>query len=177
VALANRPALSLADEFTGEVDSATAQRLLELFHGLNKAYGLTTIIVTHDPQIARRVDRAVAIREGKTSAETVRKVSQLEQSMVGERQVAEDSSDQEEHFLEYVVLDSAGRLQVPREYREQLGTGTRASLEVMEEGILIRPVAGHEVACAPLVAGIEEEEPRSASQGGLRGWWACLRQR
>jgi ABC-type lipoprotein export system ATPase subunit/bifunctional DNA-binding transcriptional regulator/antitoxin component of YhaV-PrlF toxin-antitoxin module len=177
VALANRPSLLLADEPTGEVDSATAQNLLELFHELNRAYGLTTIIVTHDPQIARQVDRVVAIRDGKTSTETIRRVSQLEQAMVGERQVAEGTGDQEEHFQEYVVLDSAGRLQVPREHREQLGIGSRVTLEITEEGILIRPVAGHEVAVAPLVAGIDEEEPISSPRRGLRGWWARRKQR
>ncbi len=177
VALANRPSLLLADEPTGEVDSATAQSLLELFHELNKTYGLTTIIVTHDPQIARQVDRVVAIRDGKTSTETIRRVSQLEQAMVGERQVTEGASDQEEHFQEYVVLDSAGRLQVPREQREQLGIGNRVTLEVTDEGILIRPVAGHEVAVAPLVAGIQEEEPPSPPRRGLRGWWARRRKR
>jgi putative ABC transport system ATP-binding protein len=177
VALANQPSLLLADEPTGEVDSATAQGLLDLFHELNQAYGLTTIIVTHDPQIARQVDRVVAIRDGKTSTETIRRVSQLEQAMVGERQVSESASDQEEeHFQEYVVLDSAGRLQVSREHREQLGIGNRVTLEVTEEGILIRPVAGHEVAVAPLLAGIEEEEP-PPSPRGLRGWWARRRQR
>ena len=83
VALANRPKLLLADEPTGEVDSATAQGLLDLFRELNRAFGLTTIIVTHDPQIARRVDRVVAIRDGRTSTETIRRVSQLERAMAG----------------------------------------------------------------------------------------------
>jgi putative ABC transport system ATP-binding protein len=76
VALANRPRLLLADEPTGEVDSATAQGLLDLFRALNRSYRLTTVIVTHDPQIARQVDRVVAIRDGRTSTETIRRVSQ-----------------------------------------------------------------------------------------------------
>lgn len=174
VALANRPKLLLADEPTGEVDSATAQSLLDLFRELNQAYGLTTIIVTHDPQIARRVDRVVAIRDGKTSTETIRRVSQLEQAMVGQRTPGEDGADHEEvqTFEEYVVLDSAGRLQVPRENLEQLGISDRVTLEVTDEGILIRPVAGREAAVAPLLVGLEEEEPPTPRRRGLRGWWA-----
>src|SRR6266498_2294973 len=73
VALSNRPALLLADEPTGEVDSATASTIFELFHSLNRAFGLTVVIVSHDPNVARYVDRVVAIRDGKTSSETMRK--------------------------------------------------------------------------------------------------------
>jgi putative ABC transport system ATP-binding protein len=179
VALANQPALLLADEPTGEVDSATAQGLLDLFHDLNQAYGLTTIIVTHDPQIARRVDRVVAIRDGKTSTETIRRVSQLERVMVGERSADEEgvSQAEEEAYHEYVVLDSAGRLQVPREYLERFDIGDRVTLEVTDEGILIRPVAGREAEVAPLLAGLGGEEPPAPQRRGLRGWWARMREK
>jgi putative ABC transport system ATP-binding protein len=175
VALANTPRLLLADEPTGEVDSATAHSLLDLFGELNQAYGLTTIIVTHDPQIARRVDRVVAIRDGKTSTESIRRVSQLEQAMVGDRREPEHV-EEIEAFHEYVVLDSAGRLQVPREYLEQLGIGDRVTLDLTDEGILILPVAGRQVPAAPLVAGLEGEEP-PVPHRGLRGWWTRVRKR
>jgi putative ABC transport system ATP-binding protein len=187
VALANRPTLLLGDEPTGEVDSATAQGLLDLFGELNRAYGLTTIIVTHDPQLARRVDRVVAIRDGKTSTETIRRVSQLEQAMVGGAPAGgqgavpagEDGALQEEHeaFQEYVVLDSAGRLQVPREYLERFGIGDRVTLEVADEGILIRPVAGRKAAVAPLLAGLSTEEPPATRRKFLRGLWARVRRK
>jgi putative ABC transport system ATP-binding protein len=175
VALANKPRLLLADEPTGEVDSPTAHSLLDLFGELNRAYGLTTIIVTHDPQIARRVDRVVAIRDGKTSTETIRRVSQLEQAMVGDRQIG-GHVEEKEAFHEYVVLDAAGRLQVPREYLEQFGIGDRVTLDLTEEGILIRPVAGRQVTVTPLVAGLGEEEP-PLPRRGLQGWWARVRKR
>jgi putative ABC transport system ATP-binding protein len=176
VAVANRPGLLLADEPTGEVDSATAQSLLDLFRELNQAYGLTTIIVTHDPQIARRVDRVVAIRDGKTSTEMIRRVSQLERAMVGEPSPGErEAIEEEEVYHEYVVLDGAGRLQVPREYLEQLDIGDRVTLETTDEGILIRPVAGREAAAAPLLASLNGDEPPAPRPKGLRGWWARLR--
>ena len=165
VALANEPALLLADEPTGEVDSATAHQLLDLFAELSQDYGLTIIIVTHDPQIARRVDRVVAIRDGRTSTETIRRVSQLEKAMVGERQAETGQED----FHEYVVLDSAGRLQVPREYLEQLGISDRVTLEMGEDGILIRPAMGREAVTRPLVADLDDEEPPTRRRG-LGGW-------
>jgi len=177
VALANWPKLLLGDEPTGEVDSATAQGLLDVFRELNQTYGLTIIIVTHDPQIARQVDRVVAIRDGRTSTETIRRPSQLEQAMVGEQAPGKEgvSKKEEEAYHEYVVLDSAGRLQVPREYLEQFGIGDRATLEVADEGILIRPVAGRQAAVIPLLAGLGEEEPPTPRRKGLRRWWAQVR--
>jgi len=75
VALANKPTLLLGDEPTGELDSATAQEILALLREMNGRYNLTTLIVTHDPQIARAVDRVVTIRDGRTSSETVRRVA------------------------------------------------------------------------------------------------------
>src|SRR5512145_1320991 len=84
VALANRPAILLGDEPTGEVDTATAQTIMDTFRNLRQQYGLTIIIVTHDPRIAGQVDRVVAIRDGKASTETIRQVGQLEEEMVGE---------------------------------------------------------------------------------------------
>lgn len=140
VALANDPKLLLADEPTGEVDSATALVIYETFKRLNREYGLTTLIVSHDPGIARHVDRVVAIRDGKTATETVR------QSVLNgapSNELADDGGlqdgEEEEVFEELVVLDSAGRLQVPKEYLEYFEIKGRARLEVTEEGILIRP--------------------------------------
>jgi putative ABC transport system ATP-binding protein len=147
VALANKPVLLLGDEPTGEVDSVTAQTIMKTFRGLCKDLGLTTIIVTHDPRIAEQVDRVVAIRDGKISTETIRQVSQLEKAMVGEKAVEElhDAAPKEEvTFQEFVVLDSAGRLQLPKELREELGIGKRAHLEMGEDCIVIRPVQGQE---------------------------------
>jgi bifunctional DNA-binding transcriptional regulator/antitoxin component of YhaV-PrlF toxin-antitoxin module len=86
----------------------------------------------------------VAIRDGKTSTETIRQVSQLEQAMVGEHPAEEDVT-----YHEYVVLDSAGRLQVPREYLEQFGIGGRAELEAVDDGVLIRPVPSTEFRAGP----------------------------
>ncbi len=132
VALANKPALLLADEPTGELDSATALTIYAAFQKLNTELGLTILIVSHDPTIARHVQRVMAIRDGKAASETVRKKRN------GAPEEAHHTD--EEHFEELVVLDSAGRLQVPKAYREALNLGLRARLELTDEGLLIKPV-------------------------------------
>jgi len=180
-ALANRPRLLLADEPTGEMDSATAQDILALFREFNQAYGLTIIIVTHDPQIARQVDRVVAIRDGRTSSETVRVESRRGERGEHRSSVVDSLSfplsPLPSEYSEYVVVDSAGRLQVPKEYLEQVGVGDRATLEVTDEAILIRPVAGRRRrVAAPLLEGLEEELPVPRKRG-LRRWWARTRKR
>jgi ABC-type lipoprotein export system ATPase subunit/bifunctional DNA-binding transcriptional regulator/antitoxin component of YhaV-PrlF toxin-antitoxin module len=126
VALANRPSLLLADEPTGEVDEANAQRIYQIFKDLNKEFNLTTLIVSHDMNLARHVDRVVAIRDGKVSSETVRH----------DHPTAEHGSA----FTELIVLDSAGRLQIPKDLREQLGMQRYVRMEIKDGGILILPV-------------------------------------
>lgn len=129
VALANEPRLLLADEPTGEVDSATALTIYKTFQTLNRELGITTLIVSHDPSIARHVDRVVAIRDGRLAAETVRQAR---------KKVALDGGH-DDTFHELIVLDSAGRLQVPKDYLARFNIKGRVQLEVLEEGILIRP--------------------------------------
>jgi len=86
VALANKPVLLLADEPTGEVDTATAQTILDTLRHLNKEYNLTIVTVTHDRRIADQVDRVVAIRDGKTSSERVRRVQAVQGAASAEAQ-------------------------------------------------------------------------------------------
>ncbi|MBN1563005.1 MAG: ABC transporter ATP-binding protein [Anaerolineae bacterium] len=137
VAMVNQPQLLLADEPTGELDSVTAKHVYETFQRLNRELGLTILIVSHDPDVAHHVGRVVAIRDGKTATETVRRRRKPDD------QVAPDTPD-EDHFEELIVLDSAGRLQIPKEFREQVGLYNRAQMELTERGILIRPVTNLE---------------------------------
>ena len=73
IALSNNPKLLLVDEPTGSVDTATSKLILDVFRELNRAMGVTIIIVTHDTKLSAQIDRVVAIRDGKTSTELVRK--------------------------------------------------------------------------------------------------------
>ncbi len=53
-----------ADEPTGNLDSRTSEEILEMFQGLNKAEGITIILVTHDPGVARHADKTIRIKDG-----------------------------------------------------------------------------------------------------------------
>jgi ABC-type lipoprotein export system ATPase subunit len=64
-ALANRPAMVLADEPTGNLDSKTTGEILELLSELNREYGTTLIVVTHNSQVARTTRRIITLRDGK----------------------------------------------------------------------------------------------------------------
>jgi len=67
VALANDPKVLLADEPTGELDTVTAQRVLELLHG-RAAEGAAVLIVTHSPEVAAMSDREIRLRDGRVEA-------------------------------------------------------------------------------------------------------------
>ncbi len=64
-ALAHRPALLMADEPTGNLDSANAESLLELFQQMNRDDGQTILMITHSPQAAAYADRVVHMKDGK----------------------------------------------------------------------------------------------------------------
>jgi len=63
-ALINRPPVLLADEPTGNLDSRTSEEVLAMFQELNGREGITIIMVTHDPQVARHAQRVVHIHDG-----------------------------------------------------------------------------------------------------------------
>ena len=70
-ALANRPKLLLADEPTGNLDLGTSGRVFQMMVGLVRDTGLSALIATHNPELARQMDRAVTIADGKLVAATV----------------------------------------------------------------------------------------------------------
>jgi len=142
VALANKPVLLLADEPTGEVDTSTAKVILDTLRHLNETYNLTIVTVTHDPRVADAVDRVVTIRDGKTSSERVRRLHDAEAAERGEDVVEGEEPEPEVAYHEYVVLDYAGRLQIPREYLDELGITDRAQVELTDDAILIKPAVG-----------------------------------
>ncbi len=170
VALANAPSLLLADEPTGELDSNTALAIYQVFRDLCRKYGVTTLIVSHDPKIARQVDRVVAIRDGKLAGETVRRAP----AVTG---ATKDQAVHEDHFEEYAVLDSAGRLQIPKELREQYGIKERARLEPAEAGILVKAVERQQVEQAAAEGGQTAGGAAKAEHRGVLGWLKSRRQK
>jgi ABC-type lipoprotein export system ATPase subunit len=127
VALANRPRLLLADEPTGELDSETAAEVFAALRTVNTELGATVVVVTHDAAVSGQVARTVAIRDGRTSSEVLRR-----HGSEGETVSAE----------EYAVMDRAGRVQLPRDYREALALTRRVRLALAENHVEIRSDGG-----------------------------------
>lgn len=69
-ALMNAPAVVLADEPTGNLDSKNSQEILELLKTSNKKYGQTLIVITHDESIALQADRIISIEDGRITRDT-----------------------------------------------------------------------------------------------------------
>ncbi|HZG56307.1 ABC transporter ATP-binding protein [Paenibacillus sp.] len=129
IALANRPPLLLADEPTGSVDSRTSDQIMGVFRALNRELGVTIVIVTHDLALAKQVDRVVAIRDGMTSSEWLRKADAAQGAGSAEAGADEGGLAGRSAHVEYAVLDKAGRLQVPREFLDRLGATDKVVLE------------------------------------------------
>ncbi|MCR8845703.1 ABC transporter ATP-binding protein [Paenibacillus sp. SC116] len=128
ISLANKPKLLLADEPTGSVDTQTSDLIMDIFRKMNKELGVTVVIVTHDLSIAGKVDRVVAIRDGLTSTEFIKRNPGLDEAGKGLQEIHEA----------YVVVDRVGRLQVPKDYLEALNIDDKASMELDGDKIIIR---------------------------------------
>ena len=138
IALANNPKILLADEPTGAVDAKTGAYILDMFRDINRNTDLTIVIVTHDRQLAKKVNRVVAIRDGKISSERLMKQSYRER-------LSDISAFTEEGEVqdEFAILDRAGRLQIPRDILEQMQVnGNKVRMEYKDGKIIIeRPDA------------------------------------
>jgi ABC-type lipoprotein export system ATPase subunit len=127
VSLANRPQVLFADEPTGELDTATGADVFAALRTANASFGTTVVIVTHDADVSGQVQRTVAIRDGRTSSEVVRRteIDEWGASAV----IAE----------EYAMLDRAGRLQLPADYRKALGLRSRVRLDLESDHVGVWP--------------------------------------
>jgi ABC-type lipoprotein export system ATPase subunit len=131
-ALANQPRALLADEPTGELDSSTAQEVFSALQTANTELGTTVLVVTHDPAVSSQVRRTIAIRDGRTSSETIRDAAAAEHGRT------------ELQAREYAVLDRAGRLQLPREMTTrpacETGSSCRRRPTTSASGRTSRPI-------------------------------------
>jgi putative ABC transport system ATP-binding protein len=126
IALANSPAVVFADEPTGELDSHTADQIIDVLRTVNEERGVTVVVVTHDRALAAAVDRTVSIRDGRTSTETLRR---------GRPGADGDGGAAEE----FAVLDRVGRLQLPDDYVDALRLEQRVRLTLEPDRIEVRP--------------------------------------
>jgi ABC-type lipoprotein export system ATPase subunit len=127
IALANRPRVLFADEPTGELDTETAGEIFATLRAASHELGVTVVVLTHDPLVSEQVDRTIAIRDGRTSTETLRR---REVDELGDHQVIAE---------EFAVLDRAGRLQLPPEYMDALELERRVRLELEPDHIGVWP--------------------------------------
>jgi ABC-type lipoprotein export system ATPase subunit len=126
-ALANQPRLLLADEPTGELDTASAGDVFTALQTANAELGATVLVVTHDPAVSAQVRRTIAIRDGRTSSETLRRGAAGAPGHAGPVAV------------EYAVLDRAGRVQLPSEMTARLGMRDRVRLEERPDHVRVWP--------------------------------------
>lgn len=126
-AIANSPRVVFADEPTGELDNRTSGEVFDVLRTINETNGVTIVVVTHDPLVSEHVSRTVAIRDGRTSTEVVRR-TEIDAS--GEHTTIAE---------EFVVLDRAGRLQLPHDYVEALDLESRVRLSLDPDHINVWP--------------------------------------
>lgn len=148
VALANEPHVLFCDEPTGELDTAESHEVYRALQRMNETNGTTVVVVTHDPAVTSEVRRTVAIRDGRTASETLRRTPGTD----GEHIVAE----------EFAVLDRAGRLQLPADFVTALGLERRVRLELVDDHIQIWPEDAQPTA-----------QPEAAPPGRHRGGLAA----
>ncbi len=116
VALSNNPQLLLADEVTGELDTETAEHVMQVLKQTNQELNTTVINVTHNPRVAAYADRVLHIRDG---------------LIEGQKHVL---------YGDISEIDAKGRLVIPESIRRMSGIGKRVALKVTKEGILLTPV-------------------------------------
>jgi putative ABC transport system ATP-binding protein len=114
VALANNPPLLLADEPTSQLDRPNVTRVVEILHAARDDLATTVVVVTHDPEVAARMDRTVTIRDGRVGGE----------GRAG---------------VEHAVVGPTGSVHLPAGALEVLPPGSRARVEVEPDRVVLRP--------------------------------------
>ena len=117
-ALARRPQLLIADEPTGDLDSANAREVLDLIAELLREEGGTALVVSHDPASAERADRVVHVRDGRISDERV----------AGGGDGA-------------IVVGRGGWLRLPEELLRSAGIDRHATVRLRDEALVVEPAA------------------------------------
>jgi ABC-type lipoprotein export system ATPase subunit len=144
-ALAHRPKVFLADEPTGELDSATAGRVYELLAELVREHGCTTVLVSHDPESTHIADRIVRIRDGRVSEEWSR------ESEAGDT----------------IVVGRGGWLRLPEELLLRAGIRSKATAQFVDGTVVVSAAPG-ESAPAPAARAEALAAPAAGAQNIVR---------
>ena len=132
IAVANSPKLLLADEPTGSVDSKTSEYILDVFRHMNREWGQTINLVTHDVLLSKKVQRVAAIRDGKISSERILKETYVDVLDGAAAGWDEDTQD------EFAVIDRAGRVQIPREFLDTMNLdGNKVRMSIRDGRITL----------------------------------------
>ena len=94
--LVNHPALILADEPTGNLDSRTSVEVMEIFQRLNRERGITLVLVTHEPDIAQYADRVIVFKDGKIKSDYQVKDKRDAAEELKNLPIIDDEDDEEE---------------------------------------------------------------------------------
>ena len=94
--LVNNPALILADEPTGNLDSRTSVEVMEIFQRLNRERGITLVLVTHEPDIAEYADRVIVFKDGKIKSDRPNEHRRIAAEELKNLPVIDDEDDEEE---------------------------------------------------------------------------------
>jgi ABC-type lipoprotein export system ATPase subunit len=137
-ALAHGPRLFIADEPTGELDAANAVQIYEVIRELSRETGVTTIVVSHDPESAAVADRVVQIRDGRVSGES------------------------RARGATHAVVNKGGWIRVPEELLRRASFTDRARLQLSGDGILVTPAG-----TAPALAPPERREAMRGERGAI----------
>ncbi|MFW9855162.1 MAG: ABC transporter ATP-binding protein [Candidatus Thorarchaeota archaeon] len=124
VALANDPEILLADEPTGELDSATTLNIIDYFKELNYSLGKTFLVVTHDLRFARMTDKVLRIKDGRIIGV---------QGILGP-----ETPDGEREELTFV--DDDGNMRIPENIRRETGIGNYVRIEARNGKACLIPV-------------------------------------
>jgi len=114
-AVSSGAGLLLADEPTSQLAHDDRDAMLELIHTVNREFGTTVVLVTHDPDVAAAMPRSITIRNGRIGSEG-------------------------RHGFDFGVVDEDGAVHIPDDLATRFPAGTLVQFEPTAEGVLLRPV-------------------------------------
>jgi ABC-type lipoprotein export system ATPase subunit len=122
VALANEPKILLADEPTGELDSETTFEIINYLKELNKNFGTTIVVVTHDQRFTKMTSKSYQILDGQ--------INLIKKAIQNEEVKHWEDSKQEE----LLYVDQYGSVRIPEELRQKLKIGRYLKIKIEENG-------------------------------------------